>query len=132
MNLKWILYLLSCVLLIGFFACKRSISSQSKREYEPKLVAELQKLEQKYAGKKVRINTWDKQNDAYTDIQVTDENKQLSRTLTIGDSVELINIDLSKSDGIRAIIKIQDTVTCLIPYSKIEEFEPAIKYDPDI
>ncbi|MGI4021086.1 MAG: hypothetical protein ACRYFA_06240 [Janthinobacterium lividum] len=105
---------------------------QTNREYDVSLVRALQKLERKYANKKVRINTWEKQTDAYQDIQILDENEKLSETLTIGDSVQFIAIDLSQSDGIRAEIKLQNAHTGYIPYFKVEEFEPATKLDPDL
>lgn len=105
---------------------------QTNREYDAKLVRALQKLEHKYADKKVRINTWDKKTEAYQDIRILDEDQQLSETLTIGDSVQFVAIDLSQSDGIRAEIKFQNNHSGYIPYFKIEEFEPAIKLDPDL
>lgn len=125
-------YILVCFLTLGFLSCKRSRQHQTKREYDARLVRILQKLEHKYADKKVRINTWDKKTDAYQDIQILDENQQLSETLTIGDSVLFVAIDLSQSDGIRAEIKLENNHTGFIPYFKIEEFEPAIKSDPDL
>lgn len=117
---------------LGFLSCKRSMQHQTNREYDAKLVRTLQKLEHKYANKKVRINTWDKKSDAYQDIQILDNNEKLSETLTIGDSVQFVAIDLSQSDGIRAEIKLQNNHTGFIPYFKIEEFEPAIRFDPDL
>ncbi|RYY06640.1 MAG: hypothetical protein EOP43_05710 [Sphingobacteriaceae bacterium] len=119
-------------LTLGFLSCKRSMQHQTNREYDAKLVRALQKLERKYANKKVRINTWDKQTDAYQDIQTLDENDKLAEILTIGDSVQFVTIDLSQSDGIRAEIKLKNNHTGYIPYFKIEEFEPAIKFDPDL
>ena len=117
---------------LGFLACKRSIHLQTQREYDTRLVSKLRLLEKKYADKKVRINTWDKEADAYHDLQVVDEDEQKTETLTIGDSVKFVAIDVSQADGIRAEIKLQNNSKGFIPYSKIEEFEPAIEIDPDL
>ena len=116
----------------GFFACKRSISRQPQDEYDVHFVHTLKKLEQHYVNKKVRINTWDKQADAYQDIEVLNDDKQVAGRLTIGDSVKFIAIDLSQPDGIRAEIKLNNNHTGYIPYFKIEEFEPAAQIDPDL
>lgn len=119
-------------LLLGFFACKRSIPQQTNREYDAKLVQVLRKLEHHYTDKKVRINTWDSKLDAYQDLPVLDEESRTVETLTIGDSVQFVGLDLSQSDGIRAKILIQDQKTGYIPYWKVEEFEPAMRIDPDL
>ncbi len=125
-------FIFLCLLVVVFFACKRSIHQQTQREYDTRLVAALQKLAQKYADKKVRINTWDKKADAYQDFMIVNDEEQLTETLTIGDSVQFIAIDLSQPDGIRAEIKSQNDKTGYIPYFKIEEFEPAVLIDPDL
>jgi len=119
-------------LLLGFFACKRSIHLQTNREYDDKLVKVLRKLEHRYADKKVRVNTWDPKLDAYQDLSVLDEESRTVETLTIGDSVKFVGLDLSQTDGIRAKILIQDQKTGYIPYWKVEEFEPAMRIDPDL
>lgn len=119
-------------LLLGFFACKRSIHLQTNREYDDKLVQVLRKLEHRYTDKKVRINTWDPKLDAYQDLSVLDEESRTVETLTIGDSVKFVGLDLSQTDGIRAEILIQDQKTGYIPYWKVEEFEPALRVDPDL
>jgi hypothetical protein len=126
------LIILFFFITLGFLACKRSMHQQLQREYDAKLVRVLKKLEQKYADKKVRINTWDKKADAYLDILVSNEDEQAAETLTIGDSVQFISIDLSQTDGIRAEIKLQNNSMGYIPYSKVEEFEPATRIDPDL
>jgi hypothetical protein len=120
------------LIMLCFFACKRSIHQQLQREYDIKLVQTLKKLERQYADKKVRINTWDKKRDAYQDIQVLNDDDQIAQTLTIGDSIQFIAIDLSHTDGIRAEVKLQDNSIGHIPYSKVEEFEPATRFDPDL
>lgn len=104
----------------------------TNREYDTKLVQLLRKLEHHYADKKVRINTWDQQLDAYQDLDVLNDDNKKIQTLTIGDSVEFVGLDLSQPDGIRAEIKIQENNTGYIPYWKVEEFEPAIRLDPDL
>jgi len=116
-----------------FFACKRSIRSQAHREYDNKLIHTLTKLEQKYADKKVRINTWDNKAGAYLDIRVLNDDGQFTTTtLTIGDSVKFMAIDVGKPDGIQAKIKLKNNVTGYIPYANIEEFESAAAIDPDL
>lgn len=124
----WILFLSSL-----FFACKRSNSQHLHREYDTKLVQTLNKLKQKYANKKVRVNTWKKKENAYQDIIILDEEGLPSKqTLTIGDSVQLLSIDLNQTDGIRAKIKSKTNLTGYIPYQNVEEFEPATTVDPDL
>lgn len=118
--------------ILGFLSCKRSILQQSQWEYDPKLVRTLNKLERKFADRKIRINTWDKQADAYQDIQVLDDDQQTLQTLTIGDSVKFIKVDFSRPDGIRAEIRLNNNSTGFIPYNKIEEFYPAVQVDPDL
>ncbi|MVN22456.1 hypothetical protein [Mucilaginibacter arboris] len=120
------------LIILGFLSCKRSIHQQTPPEYDTNLVHTLRKLEQRYADKKVRINTWDKKADAYQDIPVLDDDQQITGTLTIGDSVKFIAIDLGQPDGIRAAIKLPDNKTGYIQYWKIEEFEPAARIDPDL
>jgi len=116
-----------------FFACKRSIHTQEHREYDNKLIHTLTKLEQKYADKKVRINTWDNKAGAYQDIRVlNDDGQSTTTTLTIGDSVKFMAIDVGKPDGIQAKIKLKNNVTGYIPYANIEEFESAAAIDPDL
>ncbi|RYE29314.1 MAG: hypothetical protein EOP42_14650 [Sphingobacteriaceae bacterium] len=119
------------LLILGFLSCKRSIFKHTGREYDAKLVWTLKKLEKHYANKKIRINTWDQQADAYQDLAVLNEENKLIQILTIGDSVEFSGLDLSQPDGIRAAVKIQNNIG-FIPYWKIEEFEPATKFDPDL
>ncbi len=119
-------------LLLGFFACKRSISQQTNREYDTRLVQVLKKLEHRYTDKKVRVNTWDPKLDAYQDLPVLDEESSTVETLTIGDSVQFVGLDLSQPDGIRAKILTQNQKTGYIPYWKVEEFEPAVRIDPDL
>lgn len=132
-NLNFTYYLWLIVFFtLGFFACKRSIHHQTNREYDAKLVQVLRKLEHQYADKKVRINTWDQKLDAYQDLSVLDDESKTADTLTIGDSVEFVGLDLSQPDGIRAKILIQDHKTGYIPYFKVEEFEPAMRIDPDL
>ena len=115
------------------FACKRSINQQSNREYDPVLIQTLDKLKQKYAGKKVRVNTWNKKADAYQDIAVLDaEETPTKQILTIGDSVQFIGIDLNHSDGILAKIRFGNNQTGYILYNYVEEFEPATTIDPDL
>ncbi len=123
--------MLILILIVGFLSCKRSIFHKNNREYDAKLVKALQNLEHRYAGKKVRINTWDQKADAYLDLDVLDEDNQPTQTLTIGDSVQFVSLDLSQPDGIRAKIKAFNS-NGYIPYWKIEEFEPAISLDPDL
>lgn len=105
---------------------------QSQPEYDENLVRSLQTLKQKYEDKKVRINTWDKKNKAYLDIQVLNEDHQAVGTLTIGDSVKFVTIDMNRPEGIQAKIKLENNVTGYIPYAKVEEFEPATRIDPDL
>ena len=120
---------LSCLI----FACKRSIDKQSHREYDPILVQTLNKLEQKYADKKVRVNTWNNKAGAYQDIAILDaEELPTKQNLTIGDSVQLIGIDLNHTTGILAKIKNSNNQTGYIPYNYVEEFEPAALIDPDL
>lgn len=125
------LLVLTFMLIVGFLSCKRSIFHKTNREYDAKLVKALRTLEHRYADKKVRINTWDQKSDAYLDLDVLNEENQPIQTLTIGDSVKFVSLDLSQPDGIRAEIKIADN-NGYIPYWKIEEFEPAISLDPDL
>lgn len=120
------------LITLGFLSCKRSNHQQIQREYDGHLIQTLRKLEQKYAGKKVRVNTWDTKTDAYQDIYILDENQQPTEKLTIGDSVKFVGIDLSQADGIRAEIKLLNNKIGYIPYHNIEEFEPATKTDPDL
>ena len=120
------------LIILGFFACKRSIFKNNNPTYDEKLVDTLKKLEVKYADKKVRINTWDKKANAYQDIQVLDEDDQKIATLTIGDSVKFIAIDSSRPDGIRAEIKLGNNSSGYIPYWEVEEFEPAARIDSDL
>lgn len=117
--------------IVGFLSCKRSILHHTNREYDAKLVRILRKLEHRYADKKVRINTWDTKSDAYQDLPVLNEDNKEIQTLTIGDSVEFTGLDLNQPDGIRAEIKSQNNKG-YIPYWKVEEFEPAIRFDPDL
>ncbi len=130
-NFQYNLWLV-VILALGFYACKRSIRQQTNREYDAKLVQVLRKLEHRYADRKVRINTWDQKSDAYQDLSVLDEESRIVKTLTIGDSVKFVGLDLSQPDYIRAKILIQDSKTGYIPYWKIEEFEPAVRADPDL
>lgn len=103
------------------------------RDYDPKLIKTLNKLEHKYADKKVRINTWNKKADAYEDIDIMDEEEVfVKQTLTIGDSVQFIAIDRSHANGILAKIKFKNNRTGYIPYFCVEEFEPAVVVDPDL
>lgn len=118
-------------LMIGILGCKRSIFPNNNRTYDAKLVKILKKLEHHYINHKVRINTWDQQADAYQDLSVLDENDTTIQTLTIGDSVQFVGLDFNRPDGIRAEIKTLDK-NGYIPYWKIEEFEPAIRFDPDL
>jgi hypothetical protein len=120
------------LLALGFFACKRSIHPQTQREYDAKLVHTLRTLEHRYVLKKVRVNTWDPKTDAYQDLLVLNEENQPAKTLTIGDSIVFVALDLGQPDGIRAEIKLQNNVNGYIPYWKIEEFEPAARIDPDL
>lgn len=122
---------LTFLLLIGFLSCKRSILHHTNREYDAKLVKTLRKLEQQYAEKKVRINTWDQKSDAYLDLDVINDDNKPIQALTIGDSVKFVSLDLSQPDGIRAEVKVQNE-NGYIPYWKIEEFEPAVPLDPDL
>lgn len=117
---------------LGFLSCKRSTQQQTERAYNADLINTLRKLEQKYTDKKVRINTWDRKADAYLDIQVLNDDEQIIKKLTIGDSVKFIAIDMRQPGGIRAKIKVSDNSIGYIPYSKIEEFEPATATDPDL
>ncbi|RYY07707.1 MAG: hypothetical protein EOP43_02440 [Sphingobacteriaceae bacterium] len=119
------------LLLTGFLSCKRSIFKNNNRIYDAKLVKVLKKLEHRYHKNKVRINTWDQQADAYQDLPVLDENNKTIQTLTIGDSVQFVGLDFEQPDGIRAAIKVSDS-NGYIPYWKVEEFEPAIRFDPDL
>ena len=120
---------LSCLI----FACRRSINQQSHREYDPSLVQTLDKLEQKYADKKVRVNTWNNKAGAYQDIAVLNaEELPTKQILTIGDSVQLIGIDLNHTTCILAKIKYSKNQTGYIPYNYVEEFEPAALIDPDL
>ncbi|MEX8549395.1 MAG: hypothetical protein V5804_17470 [Mucilaginibacter sp.] len=120
---------LSCLI----FACKRSINQQSHREYDQTLVQTLDKLEQKYANKKVRVNTWNNKAGAYQDIAVLNADElPTKQILTIGDSVQFIGIDLNHTNGILAKIKYSNNQTGYIPYNYVEEFEPAALIDPDL
>ncbi len=125
-------FIVGFLLIIGFSSCKRSTQQQTHRDYDERLIQSLQTLEQKYADKKVRINTWDKKADAYLDIQVLNKDQQPTETLTIGDSVKFIGIDLESPAGIQAKIKLKNNDIGYIPYSKVEEFEPATHIDPDL
>ncbi|WP_299287899.1 hypothetical protein [uncultured Mucilaginibacter sp.] len=130
-NPSWFVLVLFLSCLI--FACKRSINQQSHRDYDPILVRTLNKLEQKYADKKVRVNTWNNKAGAYQDIAILDaEELPTKRILTIGDSVQLIGIDLNHTTGILAKIKYSNNQTGYIPYNYVEEFEPAALVDPDL
>lgn len=120
------------IILLGFFACKRSIFKRAENNYDEKLVKTLKRLENKYVDKKVRINTWDNKAGAYQDVQVLNEDNEKISTLTIGDSVKFIGIDLSQPDGIRAEIKLENNSRGYIPYWEVEEFEPALRIDPDL
>ncbi|RYX80957.1 hypothetical protein EON73_05085 [bacterium] len=124
-------FILGFLLILGFLSCKRSIFNHTSREYDAKLVQTLKKLEHRYADKKIRINTWDQKSDAYLDLPVLNEDNKTIQTVTIGDSIVFTGLDLSQSDGIRAAVKIQNN-TGFIPYWKIEEFEPAMQFDPDL
>lgn len=123
--------ILILLLMIGFLACKRSIFKDNYRVYDAKLVKVLRKLEHRYTNHKIRINTWDQQADAYQDLPVLDENNKTIQTLTIGDSVQFVGLDFNQADGIRAEIKVLDN-NGYIPYWKVEEFEPAVRFDPDL
>ena len=129
-SVQFILILfLSCLI----FACKRSTNQHLHRDYDPILVQTLNKLEQKYADKKVRVNTWNNKAGAYQDIAILDaEELPTKRILTIGDSVQLIGIDLNHTTGILAKIKYSNNQTGYIPYNYVEEFEPAALIDPDL
>ena len=125
----WLIIML--MLVAGFLSCKRSIFKNNNRVYDAKLVKVLKKLEHRYRNNKVRINTWDTQADAYQDLAVLDADNQTIQTLTIGDSVQFVGLDFNQPDGIRATIKVSDT-NGYIPYWKIEEFDPATQFDPDL
>lgn len=115
-----------------FFACKRS-NTKLKRDFDPKLIKTLNKLAHQYADKKVRINTWNKNMDAYQDIEILNDNElPTKQTLTIGDSVQFISIDLNHTDVILAKIKYKNKNVGYVPYSYVEEFEPATAIDPDL
>lgn len=103
------------------------------RDYDPQLVKVLNKLEHQYTTRKVRINTWNQSADAYQDIEIlNNEEVSTKHTLTIGDSVQFISIDLNHNNGILAKIKFKNNNIGFIPYSYVEEFEPAIAVDPDL
>ncbi len=125
-------FILIILMALGFLSCKRSMQQNAEQQYNINLLTALRKLEQKYQEKKVRVNTWDKKADAYLDIQVLNENREPIKTLTIGDSVKFLAIDAGQENGIQAKIKLENNATGYIPYSNIEEFEPATRIDPDL
>lgn len=114
-----------------YFAVQDKKHQQEAFHADLNLDSKIQELAKPLIGKKVKINSWDNATYKFLDVPVWRIYKQSTAgTLSNGDYVTLLDIDVDSNEGKNAKIRTKNGLVGYITYWYIDEFEEAKKIDP--